>query len=64
MWSVIYEIRRRGTMNSGDVSNYCRFTLGRAKKSAGGCLARALEYGHIKIVGTIFVNGQMQNIYA
>lgn len=35
MWSVIYEIRRRVTMNSGDVSNYCQFTLGRVKKWQG-----------------------------
>lgn len=64
MWSIINEIRRRGTMNGDQVSKYSRFTLLRKEKSAGGCLARAIEYGHIAIVGTTFVNGKQYNIYA
>lgn len=64
MWDIIYEIRRRGTMNGNEVSKYSIFTLGRQRKSAGGCLARAIQYGHIQIVGTTFVNGQEVNIYA
>ena len=64
MWDIIKEIKRRGTMNSNDVSSYSLETLGKKRKAAGGCLARALEYGHIEIVGTTIVNGEEINIYA
>ena len=64
MWDIINEIRRRGKMDGNAVSQYSINTLGREKKSAGGCLARALEYGHIQIVGTTFVNGKEVNVYA
>lgn len=64
MWDIIKEIRRRGTMDGSEVSRYSIVTLGRERKSAGGCLARAIQYGHIEIVGTTYVNGQEVNIYA
>lgn len=64
MWDIINEIRRRGTMNGNDVSNYSIHTLGRKKKSAGGSIARAIQYGHIRIVNTTYINGKQVNIYA
>ncbi|MDD5936359.1 MAG: hypothetical protein PUC65_12510 [Clostridiales bacterium] len=64
MWDIINEIRRRGTMNGIDVSDYSIHSLGRKKKSAGGCIARAIQYGHIQIVNTIYINGKQVNIYA
>jgi len=63
MWEIIREIKRRGTMNSNDVSRYSIEILGKKRKAAGGCLARAIEYGHIEIVGTTIVNGEEVNIY-
>ena len=62
MNAVIREIRRRGTMSGADVSDFCR-RMGRPDKSAGGCLARALEYGHIRIVGTTAVGKKTYNLY-
>lgn len=64
MWAIINEIRRRGSMDGDAVSRFSRFTLHRKKKSAGGCLARALEYGHIQIVGVTMINGVQYNVYA
>lgn len=63
MWNIINEIRRRGQMNGYEASRYSIYTLGRAKKSVGGCLARAIQHGHIEIIGTTFVNGREVNIY-
>lgn len=64
MWEIIHEIRRRGTMRGSEISNYSIYTLGRKRKSAGGCIARAIQYGHIQIVGTTYINGKQENIYA
>ena len=64
MWDIINEIRYRGVMNGNEVSAYSINYLGRKRKSAGGCLARAIQYGHIQIVGTTYINGQEVNIYA
>lgn len=64
MWDIVNEIKKQGTMNGNQVSKYSRFTLLKNKKSAGGCLARAIQYGYIKIVGTTYVNGKQYNIYA
>ena len=64
MWDIINEIRKRGTMNGNDVSNYSIYTLERKRKSAGGCIARAIQYGHIHIVNTVYINGQKVNVYA
>ena len=64
MWDIINEIRRRGTMNGNDVSDYSIHALGRKKKSAGGCIARAIQYGHIRIVNTTYINGKKVNIYS
>ena len=64
MWSIIKEIKRRGTMNRCEVSEYSINRLHRKRKSAGGCIARAIEYGHISIVGTVYVNGKEENVYA
>lgn len=62
MWAVICEIRRRGIMSGAAVSAFCH-GLGRPDKSAGGCLARALEYGHIRIAGTVIVGKNTYNLY-
>ena len=35
MWNIINEIRRRGTMNGNDVSDYSIHALGRKKKNCG-----------------------------
>lgn len=64
MWAIINEIRRRGSMDGNEISDFSINTLGRKKKSAGGCIARAIEYGHIRIVNTTYVNGKLVNIYA
>ena len=64
MWDIINEIRRRGTMNGNEVSNYSIHTLGRKEKSAGACIARAKQYGHIRIVDIVCINGKQVNIYA
>lgn len=64
MWAIINEIRRNGTMNGNQISAYSIGVLGRKKKSAGGCIARAIQYGHIQIVGSTVVNGKAENVYA
>lgn len=64
MWDIIAEIKRQGTMDGNAVSHYSLHVLAKKKKSAGGCLARALEYGHIRIVGTTTIYGKQVNIYA
>lgn len=63
MWEIIDEIRRRGTMNGNEVSDYSIHTLGRKKKSAGACLARAKEQGRIEIVDVVCINGKYVNVY-
>lgn len=64
MWDIIQEIRRQKTMSGYQIIQYSRTILGRNERSAGACIARALQYGHIQIIGTTFVAGKQYNIYA
>ena len=64
MYEIINEIKKRGKMNGNEVSDYSINVLGRKRKSAGACLARAKQYGYIKIVDIIYINGKEVNVYA
>lgn len=64
MWDIINEIRRQQTMSGYQIVQYCHTVLGRNGYFAGACIARALQYGHIHIIGTTFVNAKRYNIYA
>ena len=64
MYEIINEIKKRGKMNGNEVSDYSINVLGRKRKSAGGCLARAKEYGYIEIIGIVYINGKEVNVYA
>lgn len=64
MRTIVSIIKSKGSMNGYEISDLCHNVLGYKKKSAGGIMARAFEYGLVSITGTIFINGEEYNIYS
>ncbi len=63
MWSIINGIKRKGTMNTYEVSRYSIIILHRKKVCRRLYSQKSTVRSHF-YWGTTYVNGKLENIYA